>query len=112
MKTPTPEIIVLWHSLGELIDTPCRYYGVSREQLFSPERTANVVHARDSIALLLHDAGWSYPKIGRLLGRHHTSVHRAAHRARVRRGADSDFARMLLLAEIAQFGYIPRSVMH
>lgn len=40
----------------------------------SPRRTSLPVLVRRAAALTLRSEGWSYPEIGRVLGRHHTSI--------------------------------------
>lgn len=60
----------LGHSLDELV-------GLSKHE--------PLVHDRHELMLRLREAGWSLPKIGRMLCRHHTTVLDGCRRAEERR---------------------------
>lgn len=49
-------------------------HGVVEHTLFASNRDHKVVTARAELAKRLRMTGWSYPRIGAVLGRHHTSV--------------------------------------
>lgn len=60
------------------------------EELISPRRFAHLVRARQRAMWRIRQAtGWSYPKIGRLFGRDHTTVMHAVDKinAEVRAGS-------------------------
>lgn len=52
----------------------CERHGVTREQLKSPERTKDIVRARQELMHLLICAGMSVAGIGRYLNRDHTTI--------------------------------------
>lgn len=49
-------------------------FGVTPEAIMSRQRSARIVDARESVMLRLRADGHSFPMIGRLMGRHHSSV--------------------------------------
>lgn len=51
-------------------------YGVELAQMTGPRRYSGLAGARHVAAYILycHLGVWSYPEVGRLLGRHHTTV--------------------------------------
>lgn len=49
-------------------------FGVVPLSVFAENREPNVVAARRAVCKELRALGWSYPRIGRAIGRHHTSV--------------------------------------
>ena len=50
-------------------------YGLSVEEVLGPSHEPHLVPARRAAAQRLRAAGWSLPRIGRVMGgRHHTSV--------------------------------------
>jgi chromosomal replication initiation ATPase DnaA len=51
-----------------------RALGVVPEVVFAENRDRRSTMARAEVARRLRDLGWSYPRIGAVLGRHHTSV--------------------------------------
>jgi hypothetical protein len=42
--------------------------------IFTENRQPRVIAARTDLCIVLRRGGWSYPRIGRAIGRHHTSV--------------------------------------
>lgn len=50
------------------------YYAVSAKAIFSRRRTKDVAAARTSFCKRLREAGWSYGRIAKLLGRDHTTI--------------------------------------
>lgn len=49
-------------------------HNVDAAAILGPRRHAPLVEARADVARRLRDAGWSFPKIGRALNRHHTTI--------------------------------------
>jgi len=51
-------------------------HGVSQDDIFRHHRkqSASIKLARKSIVMHFRDNGYSYPKIGRLVGKHHTTI--------------------------------------
>jgi chromosomal replication initiation ATPase DnaA len=49
-------------------------WSVPIDEIKGRRRTARVVQARKALMLLLHEQGFSYPRIGAVLGRHHSTV--------------------------------------
>lgn len=61
----------------------CAAAGSNRRELLSQRRDKSVVQRRHIAYLVLHEAGLSYPAIGRALGdRDHTTILHGARRAR------------------------------
>lgn len=57
----------------DILKSFCGEYDVQKDDLLSKKR-GSLVNVRKSIAVKLRGEGWSYPKIGKLLHRHHTSI--------------------------------------
>lgn len=57
-----------------LIVKAAELYDVSFESVLSATRDANVVRARQAACWLLRGGGLSFPKIGAIVGRDHTTV--------------------------------------
>ena len=63
--------------LTELLDDVCRHHHVTRDEICGRTRTRMVCNARHDLwrRLYHHDSfGFSYVEIGRMFGRHHTTV--------------------------------------
>ena len=60
--------------LNAAIDEVCRASFVERDLLLSESRARRVTHARRLLVGVLRLSRWSYPEIGRALGRDHTSI--------------------------------------
>lgn len=60
----------------ELVQLTARHFGVPVSELLGRGRSKRLTHARHvAMWLVRHeDAGWSYPEIGRLFERDHSSV--------------------------------------
>lgn len=58
----------------EIIDAVAVEFGVSREQIVGPSRKAAIAAVRHTAMLRCHLAGASYPLIGSMFARDHTSV--------------------------------------
>jgi chromosomal replication initiation ATPase DnaA len=52
----------------------CNAHKIHIQDLLDGSQLANVVTARRAVALELRARGWSFPRIGLLLNRHHTSI--------------------------------------
>lgn len=66
----------------ELVGVVCERLVVEPSKVFSPNRTPRVVDARNaSIALLRDLFGLSYPQLGRIFNRDHTTVMHSYNRA-------------------------------
>lgn len=52
-----------------------RIEGYSVEHITSPRRDDALVNARQKIATAMREAGYSYPVIGHVMNRCHTSIH-------------------------------------
>lgn len=59
--------------------------GVTLDELRMPDRNSEITKLRHELMLRLREAGWSYPRIGWLLARDHTTVMHGCRRARQRR---------------------------
>ncbi len=60
--------------LFEPIGQICKARGVLISAIFGRRRTKSVSTARHEVWSRLRDMGWGYQEIGRLFGRHHTTV--------------------------------------
>lgn len=58
----------------ELVASMAADAGVTLDDLYGPSRKAHLVELRRRISVRLHEDGVSYPEIGRLLNRHHTTI--------------------------------------
>lgn len=56
------------------LQTICTNLGVDVAEVLGPSRAQSVVAIRRKVVVRLRELGWSYPEIGALLGRHHTSI--------------------------------------
>ena len=56
------------------IDEICRMYGVERIHLFSRRRDKKVVEARKTAYWVLRNCGLSFPQIGKIMHKDHTTV--------------------------------------
>jgi chromosomal replication initiator protein len=86
---------------ADLIETACRVFGVTVEELRGPSRARRIAYARFACAWALrkHDSRRSFQAIGGVLGgRHHTAVMHAIERAEEIARHDADYA--LQLAEL------------
>lgn len=66
--------VVDQHRNGEQLETFLQGCRFSLADLQAPDRRAAVSAARHELMWRLRQAGWSYPKIGRLLHRDHSTV--------------------------------------
>lgn len=57
-----------------IIERAAKRFGLTAADVLSKNRLKSVAHARHLAAWLLRDQGWSYQEIGKILGRHHTTV--------------------------------------
>ena len=57
-----------------IVRSAIQEFGITNEDLTSGKRSENLVRARKWIAKRLRRNGMSYPKIGKILNRSHTSI--------------------------------------
>lgn len=72
---------------SDIIANTAMRFGVSSSDLAGPSRKRPIANARQDAMLHLHQQGWSYASIGRLLNRNHTTVMHGVARARARLAA-------------------------
>jgi hypothetical protein len=60
--------------LLDLLDAASREHHVSREEILGRSRLQSIVAGRRGLCRALRERGMSYPEIGSLIGRDHTSV--------------------------------------
>lgn len=80
-KLLTPE------DAGALAVNVAETHGLDLEEMLSTSRRAECVDARLEIYRELRKAGWSYPRIGKFVGRDHTTIMHALDAGATRRGA-------------------------
>lgn len=76
---------------GEIMDSVCEFYNVTRNDLLSSRRTADLVMPRQIVCYLgRHMTGMSFPQMGRRLGGrdHTTALHAATKISRLLEGVD------------------------
>lgn len=56
------------------IEDLCDKYGVKKIHLISKRRGKELIEAKKAIYQELRDAGLSYPEIGKLVNKHHTTI--------------------------------------
>lgn len=72
----------------DIVRQTCETHDVTRDAIFSKNRSKKVVMARAIIYdRIRKELGWSYPKIGKLFGRDHTTV---LHGIRLARGYENE----------------------
>ena len=62
------------HSDRYLTHQIARQLGFDPLVVLSPNREAKYVQARAEVAQVLRELGWSYPRIGKAIGRSHATV--------------------------------------
>ncbi len=62
------------HGVTDLVGKVANEHRVGIELLLSRRRTKTIAKARTELYVELHNAGLSYPEIGRCTGRDHTTV--------------------------------------
>ena len=60
--------------LRRAINRAAEHHGVTAAEIKGRSRLGSVVAARQDVFLLLREAGWSFPRIGRAMSRDHTTV--------------------------------------
>lgn len=84
-KRPTPRTPMSQAAINALLDEDdqswqpgyrdiLRHYGETARRLRSSNRDKNIVSCRIAIARFLRGRGWSYPRIGEILNKDHSSV--------------------------------------
>lgn len=58
----------------EIVDIVAAHYGLTRQVLLSPRRTAPIARARHMAMYLLREQGMTYAQIGRFLRRDHSTA--------------------------------------
>jgi chromosomal replication initiation ATPase DnaA len=66
---------------NEIVKLCATLFGVPVKDLVSPKRSKHIVEARFALYAALRMRGWSYPRIGRFLGRDHATVMYGVQRA-------------------------------
>lgn len=61
-------------SSAEVVAVVAAEHGVTVDEILSPSRYRHIVAARREVCTRLRAQGWSYPAIGRALGRDHATV--------------------------------------
>lgn len=75
-----------------LVSAVCKRLRISEDDLYSRRRWSLLVRARWMLAyLLIENHGWSQPRVGKLLGLHHTSVLHGYRQAKALRRTDQAF---------------------
>lgn len=64
--------VPVWY--GKILTDVSKRHGVSVAELLHDGKGKRLINARREVAQDLRDRGWSYPDIGRVLKRHHTTV--------------------------------------
>lgn len=60
--------------IADMLDSVCKHFNVTREQLVGKDRHASLALARHVAAWLLRQHGYSFPEIGAMLARDHSSI--------------------------------------
>lgn len=60
--------------IADLLDAVCKHFGVTRDQLTGKDRHASIALARQVASWLLRERGYSYPEIGHMLARDHSTI--------------------------------------
>jgi len=72
----------------DILRDVCKSQGVTRDEIFSRNRNKKLVMARAVIYdRIRKELGWSYPRIGKIFGRDHTTV---LHGIRLARGYENE----------------------
>lgn len=72
-------------TLDELLTMAAADNDVTADEILGRGRARDVTAARFQVYWVLRQSGWSYPAIGRALGRDHSTVRHGVEQARVRR---------------------------
>lgn len=62
------------HTPRQVVDYCALRLGVTRERLLGPDRVGSLVKARRKAAFALREMGLSYPEIGHVIRRDHSTV--------------------------------------
>lgn len=74
MRMKTAEAYVEKIKVGTIVDVLCRVCGVSKPQMLGTMRDKYMVLHRAAICVIAREQGHSFPQIGRVIGRDHSSV--------------------------------------
>lgn len=69
----------------EIAGHAAAYFGHTLAKITAPGRDPAIVRLRQRIAFIAHHAGYSYPRIGRALDRHHSTIIHAVRQEAKRR---------------------------
>jgi chromosomal replication initiation ATPase DnaA len=75
--------------IRHIIEETCARWGVTEDDLYSPDRTRHVAWARaEAFARMIDESPLSYSAIGRIFDRDHSAVVKCsqAHRERIKKG--------------------------
>jgi len=70
----------------DVIEEACQRYNITWEELRSRRKPRRLARAREDIAVALRARGWSFPLIGKLLRKDHSTIVLMVQRA-AKRGA-------------------------
>lgn len=63
------------NNFTKILKDVCKKHKVLEYEVLSHHRYQYLMPARDEVAYTLRQMGWSFPRIGRLIGnRHHTTI--------------------------------------
>lgn len=62
------------NTLKKMFNLLVKIVGYEKHLILSKRRNVKLVEARAIIAIALRKLGYSYPKIGNVMNRHHTSI--------------------------------------
>jgi chromosomal replication initiation ATPase DnaA len=60
--------------IDEILEEVTKNYSCTVQQLRSPQRASHLVKARRRVSRKLRQQGMSYPQIGRVLNKDHTTI--------------------------------------
>jgi len=59
---------------GDIVRDAADMWNIMPERIFGPRRDSRTCAARWAVMAALDDLGWTSPRIGQYLNRHHTTV--------------------------------------
>lgn len=71
-KTRSRELLLF--SYGKKIAAFCQLHGITPELFYSDRKDARIVNARRDVAAMMRQDGISFPQIGLLLNRDHSTI--------------------------------------
>lgn len=89
------------YRVADIIPAACEVFEVSRRLLLSEARSKHIVLARQAVIYLARElTDVSFPQIGRMLNRDHSTVVYSYHVAKKRMQDDAEYARLVDKAQI------------